>query len=168
MSKSKKLKQIVAGVIVTLCALLCGMLFIIPVLKLIFHIDFSQDYRQVEGVENIVFQANWNPELYYERCFWGLKRAEVPEEFAYMQQQADAEGWEECLSSEYVNPGNKLEAVVLSPDGNFVLYMEIDYNYKNSGLTDDEYCYYRVYDVKEGTVVTIYEAYQEWYRLMWK
>lgn len=169
------------GLVITVCVLLCGMIFIIPVLKQMFHIDLSQNYRCVEGVENIVFQANWNPELYYERCFWGLKQAEVPDmskEPEEMQapksgsedhaQQEDTTGWEAYLMETCAEPGNVVDKIVISPDGNYVLYREIEYNYKKSGLTDDEYCYYRVYDVNTGEVVTVYEAYQEWYSLMWK
>lgn len=36
------------------------------------HLDFSQEYRQVNGIEKIRFQENWHHEI-YARTFWGLR-----------------------------------------------------------------------------------------------
>ncbi|MBD5555844.1 MAG: hypothetical protein HDQ95_11040 [Roseburia sp.] len=41
------------------------------------------------------------------------------------------------------------------------------YDYKNTGITDDEYCYYRVYEIETGKNITIYQAYRAWYNLFW-
>lgn len=37
------------------------------------RLDFSQDYRNIQGVENITLERNgWHH--FYKRCFWGLRR----------------------------------------------------------------------------------------------
>ena len=59
-----------------------------------------------------------------------------------------------------------IEQIVLSPDGNYILYVQSIY--RGSGVTDDEDVYYRVYDIKNNTVVTIYSGYKAFLLVDWK
>ncbi len=36
-----------------------------------FHIDFSQQYRNVKGYETIIFKDSWNEQC-FKLCSWGL------------------------------------------------------------------------------------------------
>lgn len=127
-------------------------------------LDFSQDYKEITGVENIVFQPNGRRDLFYKRSFWGLERADAPA--IAIRPEDDEAVWEVGAFADMVE-STSIRQAILSPDGNYVLYCELEYNYKNSGLTDDEYCYYKVYDIATGEVVTIYSGYKEWYNLGW-
>jgi len=127
-------------------------------------LDFSQNYRKIAGVENIVFQRNgWGD--YYKRCFWGLKRTEVPEIFVEYKTDTRVSQINELL--DVIDVDNYIRQAVLSPDEQYILFCEIEYNFKKTGVTDDEYCYYRVCEVKTGDIITIYHAYKEWYNLNW-
>lgn len=138
-------------------------LILFQVLNIILPLDFSQDYRKVPGIERIVFRDNWS-EVYYERCFWGLKKSSVPVEEKH---EIDATTLREMGALEDNISDHQIREAVLSPDGNYVLYCEKEYNYTGSGLTDDEYCYYQVYSIDSGETVIIYGGYKEWYDLYW-
>lgn len=155
--KKRIVKSIMAAAVVMLLCMMAN---------LIFPIDFSQDYRKISGIENIIFQSNAQRDRFYKRCFWGLVRTEAPVSFS--QQKKDEVFLKTDVLQQYINSGNQISQIVVSPDGNYILYCEIDYNYKNTDMTDDEYCYYRVYDVKSKEVITIYEGYKEFYRLDWQ
>ena len=66
-----------------------------------------------------------------------------------------------------INTENKIRQSIYSPDKKYILYCEIEYGYNGTGITDDEYCYYRVYEIETGNIITIYQAYREWYNLFW-
>ena len=126
--------------------------------------NISQDYLKVHGVENIIFEHNWKHQC-YKRCFWGLKKTEYP-------QVADSDIL--CESDDSMNKlsdlldtDNEIHQSVYSSDEKYILYCEIEYNYMKSGMTDDEYCYYRVYDIETDQIITIYQGYREWYDLLW-
>lgn len=36
-------------------------------------LDFSQEYRNINGIDDVVFRKN-GQDKYYARCFWGLKK----------------------------------------------------------------------------------------------
>lgn len=55
--------------------------------------------------------------------------------------------------------------LAFSPDGRYLLNYEIEYG---GEITDDEYCYYRVIDLKEGTQYTVYSGYREWLDAYWE
>lgn len=146
---------ILAGLIILLWLLYWGA-------KFFFRLDFSQDYVKVQGVENIIFERNgWGK--CYKRCFWGLKQVKnfkvnIPNNL------------HESDSSKYdlvINTDNLVRQSIYSPDKKYILYSEIQSNYKKTGVTDDEYCYYRIYEITTGKIITIYQAYREWYNLFW-
>ena len=64
-----------------------------------------------------------------------------------------------------VNSGN-LRQVTLSPDKNYILYVESIY--RGTGLTDDEDLYYKVYSIKDDSVIVIYSGYRQFLLVDWK
>lgn len=133
--------------------------------KMWFHLDFTQSYRSVPGVQNIVFWDNWQKQA-YTRTLWGLKKTEEPAEFP----ERDPEAQRAAIAAleETIDCENSIEIAIDSPDGKQILYLEIEYNYYQSDMTDDEYCYYRVFDIETGQITTIYQGYREWFRLAWR
>ncbi|MCM1101119.1 MAG: hypothetical protein NC398_07015 [Acetatifactor muris] len=163
-SKHNKRKRIVWAVLVpTLITI--GLLFYIGriVLPQIFPLDFSQDYRTVEGVDGIVFRG-WDGRC-YQRCFWGLRPA-GDDLMADLGNTPKSDVSVEILQS-LTDTDKKITQSLYSPDGRYILYCEIEYGYFGSGVTDDEYCYYRVYDLESGEITTVYQGYRRWYDLSW-
>lgn len=121
--------------------------------KNIFPLDVSQTYRNIEGVDNIVLERNgWGQ--YYKRCFWGLKEtkdSQVDNPNNVCESDASIDKLLDLIDTD-----NKIRQSIYSPNKEYILYCEIEYAYKNTGLTDDEYCYYKVYELKSGKVITIY------------
>ena len=66
-----------------------------------------------------------------------------------------------------IDTDNVIRQSLYSPDMEYILYCEIEYDHTQSGMTDDEYCYYRVYDIRSGKNTMIYQGYREWYNLFW-
>lgn len=157
----RRRKIFIALVIATIVAV---QVFVIC--NLFLQMDFSQDYRAIAGVENIIFQSNASRDTFYKRCFWGLKKTDVPA--FYEPHNVIVPDWrlEEMEGS--IGDNRRIVQSVLSPDGNYILYCEIEYGYTDSGLTDDEYCRYKVYNVETEEVTELYGAYREWYNLYWE
>lgn len=160
-------------------------------MKYVFHLDFSQEYRQVEAVGQLRFWNRWSEKIYIRYSF-GLrpieKRREVPEQekptFTWLDTsvydvtdsggQAAWYDWKEDkiflgnVEGEIQDSYDVLfdcEKLAFSPDGKYLLYYEIEYG---GEITDDEYCYYRVIDLEEGTQYTVYSGYREWFRVYWE
>ena len=135
------------------------------VVYIAFPIDLSQEYRKIPEVENIVFHENWG-DKYFKRSFWGLKEIENPVDF---QENEGGKALEVPFLKEVLDEHDWIEQAVTSPNGKYILYCEIQYGYKDpgGGMTDDEYCYYRVYNIDTGEVVAIYEGYRKWFEVCW-
>lgn len=160
MKRLKKLSigiGIIIGLIVWVWILYSGAKFFLP-------FDISQDYKTVQDVENIIFEQNWKHQC-YKRCFWGLEKIEYPQSNpSEILCESDDSIYE---LQDHIETDNEIRQSIYSPDKKYILYCEIEYDYNHSGITDDEYCYYRVYEIETDTVVTIYQAYKEWYDLLW-
>ncbi len=128
-----------------------------------FHLDLSQDYRRVAGYENIVFEDNGNKQC-FRICAWGLVKTENIDGFVD-HRNPDTASYEYQLIVEKANAKN-VHQVVSSPDGKYILYDETIYS--GSGLTDDEDVYYKVYSIDDGTTVTIYSGYRQYFLVDWK
>lgn len=161
MRKIQKILLLAAGIL-SVAAIVS---FFAVCVKIFFRPDFSQNYRQIEGVENIVFRGNWKKQL-FQRKFWGLGKAKEGTEFNEHGGE-EQQLWIEELEG-YINSDNTVVKAVPSPDGKYILYCEIEYNYYGSDMTDDEYCYYRVYQIETNELVTIYQGYRQWYDLDWQ
>lgn len=127
-------------------------------------LDFSQDYLKVQGIEDIVFEKN-GQEQFYKRCLWGLKKIGTIQS-NHQEQYSESDGSIDELMN-YIDTDYEIRRSIYSPDKKYILYCEIEYDYSNSGMTDDEYCYYRVYEIETGKIITIYQAYRGWYYLYW-
>lgn len=145
-------------------ALLAGLIILV---RLFSHTSlyFSQNYRSIQGVENITLE--WNGQRYlYKRCFWGLKK--IGDSWANHPDTC-----KQCSESDasinelknFISTDNFIRQSIYSPDKKYILYSEIEY--RDTGVSDDEYCYYRVYEVETGKIITLYQAYREWYNLSW-
>lgn len=158
MQNEKNIKKYVLWLVLFIVVLVSSyLLAFLPV-------DFSREYRKIPDVENIIFKPSGQSDRYYKRCIWGLGRTEAPAQF---RQYQSVQHIPEALQ-DMADNGNQVCQAVFSPDGKYILYSEIAYNYKNSGLTDDEYCYYKIYNIETKETVTIYQAYREWYNLDWQ
>ena len=163
-SYSAKAKKIVC-LTVAFIAIMVALGIVYRTTKTILGLDFSPDYHKIEGVENIVFHSNWGNHL-YQRCFWGLRKAGDTIEFKDQNESERMQMISEL--KRYVHSENSIRQAVASPDGKYILYCEIEYNYYKTDITDDEYCYYRVYEIETGDIVTIYKGYRQWYDLDWQ
>ena len=60
------------------------------------------------------------------------------------------------------------EELAFSPDENYLLFYEQQWGGAGGYTTDDEYCYYRVIDLEDGTQYTVYEGYREYWQVYWE
>lgn len=150
-------------IIVWVIILIPVVVFLIFCAKMFFYIDLSQDYREIEEVENIIFYSH---EQLYKRSFWGLQSIDEqtrPRERDKEEQKALLEELKQMIDCE-----NTVDIAISSTDERYILYREIHYNYYKSDMTDDEYCYYRIYDNDTQRIITIYKGYRQWFNLDWK
>ena len=130
-----------------------------------FHFDFSQDYRSIDGYENIVFKEDSKSDQCFRLCAWGLIRTESYPDFQDHREIIGISYDEYQLLVENTGAEN-IWQVVSSPDGRYILYVERIYS--GSGITDDEDVYYKVYSVDDGTSTTIYSGYRQFLLVDWK
>lgn len=71
-------KKIILGIAIFLFVLLGTTICILNLSQ--FHLDLSQDYRSVEGYEDIVFKDPKSKQC-FRLCAWGLIKSESPDEF---------------------------------------------------------------------------------------
>lgn len=129
------------------------------------RLDFSQDYRNIQGVENITLEQNgWHD--FYKRCFWGLRRINDTQVDHTDICQSGSESDDSIIELQnLIKTEYAIRQSIYSPDKKYILYCEIKYGHQ--GITDDEYCYYRVYEIETGKIITLYQGYREWYNLSW-
>lgn len=194
MDKKRRFADILSVVAVAL-AVLVLVLFVDGLaflgMKYVFHLDFTQDYRQVEEIGQLRFWDSRSGKVYIRYTF-GLrpaeKREDVPEQEKPVLSWLDTGVYDVTDSGESVAwydwkkdavfIGNAqgeiqktfdvvydVEKLAFSPDERYLLVYEIDYR---GEITDDEYCYYRVIDLEDGTRYTVYGGYREWFRVYWE
>ena len=146
-SNNRKRKRILFLSLLALAVFVAVGLLLFPMLKMTLHLDFSQEYRNVEGADQIRFLNNWSGKV-YSRTFWGLRSVGEAEEIYDAQ--------------------DSVSQPVISPDGRYLLFCEIEYGVNGGYSTDEEYCYYRVIDRENGDQYTIYSGYREWYQVYWE
>jgi hypothetical protein len=129
-----------------------------------FHLDFSQNYRRIDGYENIVFKDSRNDQC-FRLCTWGLVKTENSEGFEE-HHNPDRTSYEYQLIVENTDAGEcDIGQVVPSPDGKYILYIENIY--RGTGVTDDEDVYYKVYSIEDETSITIYSGYRQYFLVDW-
>ncbi len=127
--------------------------------------DFSQEYRQIEGYENIVFRDN-GTEQDFCRSIWGLTVRNHSDGFTEHRSIDKNSNAYKILEEHTDLADTFVKQIVFSPDGNYILYVESVY--RGTGVTDDEDVYYRVYDIKNDTVVTIYSGHRAFLLVDWQ
>ena len=159
-------KKKITSIIVILSTLIMLFLFCGAILYLSqFHLDFSQDYRSIEGYENIVFKDSWSGQC-FRLCTWGLIKTENDTEFED-HRNPDESSYEYRLLSEKTDAEMwQVDQIVSSPDGKYILYVERVY--RGTGVTDDEDVYFKVYSIEDGTSITIYSGYRAFLLVDWK
>lgn len=128
-----------------------------------FHIDFSQEYRTIDGYEKIVFKDSWSGQC-YRLCTWGLAITENISGFED-HRDPDTSSYEYQLLTEKAN-AEGIWQIVPSPDGKYILYVERIY--RGTGTTDDEDVYYKVYSIEDNTNTTIYSGYRRFLLVDWE
>lgn len=181
---------------IIIAIMMAGFLLVI-FLKMSLYLDFSQEYRKVQAAEKIRFRDAWGGEV-YRRGIWGLRHVgrceKSPEEEKPPVSWLDTRVYDVTASGELVawynwadwaedaiflgNAEGEIqkridvmyhgEKLVFSPDENYLLFYEQQWNRSGSDMTDDEYCYYRVIDLEDGTLYTIYSAYREYWQVYWE
>ena len=156
----KSVRKIVICIAIVLFIILGAIVYLSQ-----FHIDLSQAYRRVEDYPNIVFKDSWNEQC-FQRCAWGLKRTEPYSEFQD-NQDYDKESYEYLTLIDKTDVQSRyLQQVVLSPDENYILYVERIY--RGTGITDDEDVYSKVYSIENDSVMVIYAGFKEFLLVDWK
>ena len=127
-----------------------------------FHIDFNQEYRKVEDIETIFLKDNWENQL-YQRSFWGLKKS-------HKELKLNDQNQEKVLNELYsfIDSDDSIDQAVYSPNHQYILYRELEYNDYQSNVTDDVYCYYKIYSLKTGNIIEFYKGYREWFDIAWQ
>ena len=196
-SNNFNMNKILFSILLSLAIIVMAGLLIFPVAKRTLHLDFSQEYRKVEGADKIRFLDNWSGKV-YSRTFWGLRpmgsRENVTqdsglplwlsedEDCQAVQTAGDGGLWYGYDSQEgHIFLGHvvgeieeiydtqySVSQITLSPDERYILFCEIEYGVNGGYSTDEEYCYYRVIDREDGEQCTIYSGYREWYQVYWK
>lgn len=96
----------------------------------------------------------------YKRCFWGLRKISDTQVDHTDICQAGAESDDSIIELQnLIKTEHTIDQSIYSPDKKYILYCEIKYGHQ--GITDDEYCYYRVYEIETGKMITLYQGYRE-------
>ena len=182
------------SLLIVLIAIIAAGLFLAAVLRMSLHLNFSQEYRKVQAAEQIRFRDDWSGKV-YKRYVLGLKpvgRCEKsPEEEKPLVSWLDTSVYDVTASGELVawydweedgvflgNAEGEIqkkfdvmyhgEELAFSPDENYLLFYEQQWGGAGGYTTDDEYCYYRVIDLEDGTQYTVYEGYREYWQVYWE
>lgn len=154
----KSRKTIVIGTAIVLMILMATIVYLSQ-----FHIDFSQEYRTIDGYEKIVFKDSWSGQC-YRLCIWGLAITENISGFED-HRDPDTSSYEYQLLTAKAN-AEGIWQIVPSPDGKYILYVERIY--RGTGITDDEDVYYKVYSIEDNTNTTIYSGYRKFLLVDWE
>ena len=182
------------SLLIVLIAIIAAGLFLAAVFRMSLHLNFSQEYRKVQAAEQIRFRDAWSGKV-YKRYVLGLKpvgRCEKsPEEEKPLVSWLDTSVYDVTASGELVawydweedgvflgNAEGEIqkkfdvmyhgEELAFSPDENYLLFYEQQWGWSGGYTTDDEYCYYRVNDLENGTQYTVYEGYREYWQVYWE
>lgn len=151
-------RKIALGCVIILIAILGTIAYLSQ-----FHLDFSQDYRKIDGYENIVFKDSWNNQC-FRLCPWGLITSDSIAGFE-THQDIDRSSYDYQLFLKRVH-AEYVSQIVSSPDGKYILYVENIY--RGTGLTDDEDVYYRVYSIDDDTSTTVFSGFRQFLCVDWK
>lgn len=182
------------SLLIVLIAIIMAGLLLAAFLRMSLHLNFSQEYRKVQAAEQIRFRDAWSGKV-YKRYVLGLKPVgrceEDPEEEPPPVSWLDTSVYDVTASGELVawydweedavflgNAEGEIqkridvmyhgEKLAFSSDENYLLFYEQQWGWSGGYTTDDEYCYYRVIDLEDGTQYTVYEGYREYWQVYWE
>lgn len=179
--------------IVLIAIIMAGLLFA-AFLRMSLHLNFSQEYRKVQAAGQIRFRNALNGKV-YKRYVLGLKPVGQCKES--LEEEPPPVSWLDTSVYDVTESGELVawydweeDAVFLgnaegeiqkridvmyqgvklafSPDENYLLFYEEQWGWSGAYMTDDDYCYYRVIDLEDGTQYTVYEGYREYWQVYWE
>ncbi|MCR5778622.1 MAG: hypothetical protein K6G84_14575 [Lachnospiraceae bacterium] len=158
----KKIKKIIS--ILFICLLLALSLRIVWFFAALnLRMDFSQNYRKIDGYEKIVFVEG---DVAFKRSFWGLRKCDIDlTQFDEEGSMKETEAYRTVKS--IVGDNIYISQCVESPDGNMILYSEA-HPWGEGAPTDDEDHYYKVLDTRDMSIITIYKCPMKGYKLYWQ
>ena len=162
------MKKVFKGIGITLLTIFC-LLVVGVFLRILWyfpvhygHVDLSQSYRKIDGYEDIVFVSR---EDCYKRTFWGLKKIEADAASFEKEESAYDEGFEKLRP--FVGDEYYIEQYAFSPDGTKAVYEEI-HTWGEGAPTDDVDNYYKVVDLTDGSIVTLFKGPQQFFDIYWE
>lgn len=126
------------------------------------HVDLTQSYRKIDGYEDIIFVSG---DACYKRTFWGLKKVNEDVSNQNKESTSSDEGYESLRA--IVGDEYYIEQYVFSPNGSKILYEEI-HPWGAGAPTDDEDNYYKVVDLSDGSIVTLFKGPQQFFDVYWE
>ena len=120
------------------------------------YLDFSQEYRQIDNYEGIIFKDNIM-QTAYKRCFWGIKQADdVTADFTHGS-DGGYEGETYHKLTAVIKDTSHMGTWASSPDGTKIVYSEgrvID----KSEPTYIRYVDFKVLDLRDNSITVIFTA----------
>ena len=129
------------------------------------NVDFSQAYRNIGNYEGITF-INTYKHTAYKRTFWGLQEVDY-KGISFDSQEIDRSSDAYKLAKAAAGADARIAGCTISPDGQYVLYLEA-ISMSQGASTDDDHIYYRVLNIKDGTVTTIYDGLYKCFWVTWQ
>lgn len=129
------------------------------------NVDFSQSYRNINNYEGITFTNTYKHKA-YKRTFWGLKEIAYPG-VSLDKREIDRSSSAYELVKRKAGEHARITCCTVSPDGNYVLYAEA-VSISNGASTDDDHIYYRVLNIQDGSVTTIYDGVYKCFWVTWQ
>lgn len=126
------------------------------------HVDLSQSYRKIDGYENIIFISR---DDCYRRTFWGLKK--VDKDVSALKDEQTPTNEEYTTLKAIVGDDYYIREYVYSPDCTKILYEEV-HPWGEGAPTDDADNYYKVVDLSDGTIVTLFKGPQQCFDIYWE
>ncbi len=151
MQKKSLGRLVLKGAVVVLLVL-----FIKEVVLYHTYLDFSQDYRQIENYEGIVFKNGYQKTA-YKRCFWGLRKAaDATADFSWNREGGfDGDTYKKL--SAIIRDTGHLGSWASSPDRTKIVYSE--------GRVIDEldptyirYIDFKVLDLQDNSITLLFTA----------
>ncbi len=129
------------------------------------NVDFSQSYRNIKNYEGITFTNTYKHKA-YKRTFWGLQEVAYPG-VSVDRREIDQSSSAYELVRQKAGEHARITCCTTSPDGNYVLYAEA-ISISNGASTDDDHIYYRVLNLQDGSVTTIYDGAYKCFWVTWQ
>lgn len=120
------------------------------------YLDFSQDYRQIDHYEGIVFKDNYT-QTAYKRCFWGIEQTDDVTANFNRGNEGGFEGETYKTLTAAIHDTSHLSSWAASPDGTKIVYSE------GRIIDETEPTYirkvdFKVLDLRDNSITVIFTA----------